>query len=351
MERYQDAVESYNEALALDPNYGDAWNECGTALAYLGRYEESVESYDRALLVNSNNASTWYNRGNVLVNLERNQEAVESYDRARAIDANQADTWNNRGAAFNNLGALEEALESYGKAAAIDPGNPSYRFNIASVQFTMARDKIALDEIEQYLKSRPMDANAWDVKGCLLLRLRVNQQALAAFERACTISPSNAMYHYHMGVVLKRLKRRQEAVRHFRLALQQDEDFQEAAEALQHMESERPTWWEWWFQDSWPRRIVGVTLSALLLTYAVMPLFGGNVVIAGGLTLNVGRSIQYYLLPVSLIGIVLLLPSILKWGRRTAEIDPLPSRQRPHLAPISAPTESGEEGRGHKNPD
>jgi hypothetical protein len=157
------------------------------------------------------------------------------------------------------------------------------------------------------------------------------------------------MYQNHTGVVLQRLKRKQEAVRHFRLALQQDEDFQEAAEALQHMESERPTWWDWWFQDSWTRRTVGIVLSALLLTYVVMPLFGGKVVIAGGLTLNVGQSIQYYILPVSLIAVILLLPSILKWGRHAAEIDLLPSRQEPQLAPISTPTEPSEEARVRTN--
>ena len=157
------------------------------------------------------------------------------------------------------------------------------------------------------------------------------------------------MYHYHTGVVLQRLRRKHEAARHFRLALQQDEDFQEAAEALRHMESERPTWWDWWFQDSWARRTVGLVLSALLLTYIVMPLFGGSVVIAGGLTLNVGQSIQYYILPVSLIAVILLLPSMLKWGRHAADIDPLPSRQEPQLAPISTPTEPSEEGRVRTN--
>ena len=196
-----------------------------------------------------------------------------------------------------------------------------------------------------------MDANAWDMKGCLLLRLRSNQEALAAFERACAISPANAMYHYHTGVVLQRLRRKLEAVRHFRLALQQVEDFQEAAEALQQMESERPTWWDWWFLDSWARRSVGIVLSTLLLVYIIMPLFGGQVVIAGGLTLNVGQSIQYYILPVSLIAVILLLPSILKWGRRAADIDPLPSKQEPQLAPISTPTEPSEEGRGQTKPE
>jgi tetratricopeptide (TPR) repeat protein len=310
-----------------------------------------VESYDRALLTNPNNAATCYNRGNALVNLEHHQEALESYDRAKALDPTQADTWNNRGVALNNLGALEEALGSYERAAAIDQNNPSYQFNIASVQFTMSRDKAALGAIENYLKAKPLDANAWDMKGCLQLQLRSLQESLAAFERACAISPANAMYHYHTAVVLQRLRRKQEAVRHFRIALQQSQDFHEAEEALQQMESERPTWWDWWFHDSWARRAVGAVLSGLLLTYMVMPLFGGQVVIAGGLTLNVGQSIQYYILPVSLIAVILLLPSILKWGRRAAEIDPLPSRQEPQLAPISAPTETGEEGRVRTRPE
>ncbi len=60
---------------------------------------------------------------------------------------------------------------------------------MASVHFTTGRDKAALDAIEQYLKVRPLDADAWDMKGCLLLRAHANREAMAAIERACAISP------------------------------------------------------------------------------------------------------------------------------------------------------------------
>ena len=46
--RYEEAIECYDKAIELDPDYADAWKHKGDALYELGRYEEAIECYDKA---------------------------------------------------------------------------------------------------------------------------------------------------------------------------------------------------------------------------------------------------------------------------------------------------------------
>ncbi|HAC63794.1 MAG TPA: hypothetical protein DCF68_09705, partial [Cyanothece sp. UBA12306] len=46
---YQEAIEAWNKALEIKPDYDEAWNNRGIALGNLGRYEEAIASYDQAL--------------------------------------------------------------------------------------------------------------------------------------------------------------------------------------------------------------------------------------------------------------------------------------------------------------
>jgi tetratricopeptide (TPR) repeat protein len=65
--RYQEAIEYYDRALAMDPNDVSALNNKGNALGDLGRYQEAIEYYDRALAIDPNDADALYNKGNPFV--------------------------------------------------------------------------------------------------------------------------------------------------------------------------------------------------------------------------------------------------------------------------------------------
>jgi tetratricopeptide (TPR) repeat protein len=55
LSRIEEAIECYNKALDIHPNYFEALKDKGLALDRLGRYEEAIECYDRALKVIPNN--------------------------------------------------------------------------------------------------------------------------------------------------------------------------------------------------------------------------------------------------------------------------------------------------------
>jgi protein O-GlcNAc transferase len=72
----------------------------------LKRYEEALTSYDRAIAIKPDYAEAYYNRGNALQELKRLEEALASYDRAIEIKPDYAEAYSNRGNALKELKRL-----------------------------------------------------------------------------------------------------------------------------------------------------------------------------------------------------------------------------------------------------
>lgn len=103
LRRFDEALESYNRALAIEPGNADALNNCGLLLYELQRFDDALECYDRALAASPDFAKALNNRGNTLQTLGRLDEALESYDRALAIEPNLTETLHNRAEALRSL--------------------------------------------------------------------------------------------------------------------------------------------------------------------------------------------------------------------------------------------------------
>jgi tetratricopeptide (TPR) repeat protein len=98
--------------------------EIGNALCKLGRYEEAISSYDAALAIKPDYPAALYNKGFVLGNLGRYEEAISSYDAALAIKPDYHDALAARGKTFLFLGAIEQAKEDFQRAGALQPDDP-----------------------------------------------------------------------------------------------------------------------------------------------------------------------------------------------------------------------------------
>jgi len=124
-----EALASYDRAIAIKPDYAKAHNNRGNALKELKRWDEALASYDRAIAIKPDYADAYSNRGNALNELKRLDEALASYDRAIAIKPDYADAYSNRGVALQELKRLDEALASYDRAIAIKPDDAEAYWN------------------------------------------------------------------------------------------------------------------------------------------------------------------------------------------------------------------------------
>jgi len=65
-----------------EPENADAWHSLGGAYGYLNRYNDAVEAYRQAIKINPENADAWHNLGVAYYKLNRYNDAIEAYRQA-----------------------------------------------------------------------------------------------------------------------------------------------------------------------------------------------------------------------------------------------------------------------------
>lgn len=82
---YEQAAESYAEALKLDPSLLEGWLNMGNALFFLGRYQESLDAYNAALRLAPQNENALHGKSRALLALNRTDESNDTMEAARII--------------------------------------------------------------------------------------------------------------------------------------------------------------------------------------------------------------------------------------------------------------------------
>ena len=118
------ALEFLGKALDSDPENKlahVAHMNMGFALTQLGNLEDALTSYERAIAIKPDYAEAYCNRGAVQESLRRASAALASYDRAIEINPAYADAYFNRGNILRELREFAAAIASYDKAIALNP--------------------------------------------------------------------------------------------------------------------------------------------------------------------------------------------------------------------------------------
>jgi tetratricopeptide (TPR) repeat protein len=88
----------------------------GQALLNMDKLEEALEQFDEALRLEPRNIEAWIKRGTALERLQRIDEAITSYDQAIAIDGSTATAYLFKAGVYNRQKKYAEALQCYEKA-------------------------------------------------------------------------------------------------------------------------------------------------------------------------------------------------------------------------------------------
>lgn len=115
MNQHDRAIASFDEALKSKDD-ADVRYQKGNSLAALGNMAGAIEQYDAALKLNPNFADAWNNRGNALGVSGRPAEAIASFDKGIALNPNAANVYCNRGLARNGNGDRAGACADWKKA-------------------------------------------------------------------------------------------------------------------------------------------------------------------------------------------------------------------------------------------
>jgi Flp pilus assembly protein TadD len=153
--RYQDAIESYKQAIRFKPDYADAHYNLGVAYGALSRWQDAVEPYKQAIRIKPDYAKAHYNLGVSYEGLGRYQDAIEAYKQAIRIKPDYADAYLNLGVTYYKLGRYQDAVEPYNQAIRIKPDFAMAHYNLG-VAYLVTGDKDSA--LEEYKILKTLDA-------------------------------------------------------------------------------------------------------------------------------------------------------------------------------------------------
>jgi tetratricopeptide (TPR) repeat protein len=220
--RYEEALASCDAALALEPNYIEAYNSRGIVLRHLQRSTEALASFERALELRPSAAELHNNRGNVLRRLQRLPDALASFERAIELQPRFAMAYNNRGLVLQALHRYEEAAASYERALALHADYADAHNNLGTLQYELGQAAAALASWRRALQLQPGMKGLHGNLSNALRDLERPEEALAEGELAIRDDPASAVNHCNRGNALFDLARFAEAIASYDRAVELD---------------------------------------------------------------------------------------------------------------------------------
>ena len=211
LEAYGNAGVRCAALIAANPGSARAHAKMGLALAGQGRLEEALASYDRAVALEPDRAVTHLGRARALAGTGRSDEALAAYDRALEIDPSLAEAHLRKGDLLAGMGRAHDALASCDSALGID--GEAYRAHLlrGDLLGKMGRNEEALAAYDRAIALDGTYAKAHCRKAELLASLGRTDDALYFYNRAVEFDPRYARALAGKGSVLARMGRTAES--------------------------------------------------------------------------------------------------------------------------------------------
>ena len=192
--RRHEALPHLHEALRLNPQFPNAWENLGHLHRELGQAPEALSAYKRAAELQPDDPGALHRLASMLVETCQYSEAIDLFQRALKIRPDFYPALHNLALAFQRSGKLEESVATFQRAITLHP---------------------QLAELHNRLGSAWLESRRFD-------------EAAAAFSRAIQLRPDLADAHFNLGFVFQHTERLDQAIASYRTALSINPQFKEA---------------------------------------------------------------------------------------------------------------------------
>ena len=224
----QEMIPWLRKAIAVNPNYAEAYSNLGIALTSQGDLQAAIDSFRQALAIKPHYPEAYFNLGIALKEQGNLQAAIDCYRQALAINPNYPQAYNNLGIYLKEQGDLQAAIDAFHQALAIKPHYPEAYFNLGIALKEQGNLQAAIDAYRQALAINPNHAEAYNNLGIALKKQGDLQAAIDAYRKALAIKPNYAETYNNLGIVLKKQGDLQVAINAYRKALAINSNYAEA---------------------------------------------------------------------------------------------------------------------------
>ena len=249
---YTDAIDQYSEAIALDPNFDDAYINRARAYSNIGDHASAARDFDRALAFNEKDhelyylsAKEWYLVGNsrvalaklnqaisskrnfleayqlraeVNMDLKNYEQALEDYQKCLKIDKDDEGFYH-LGTAYEKMAMLNEAEGSYLQSIDENDRVPETFYALARVQVQLNKYEEALGSVRQMLALDPGNLEGILLQSKIQAAMGNYPKAIETLSMASVESPMESSIYLHRGDVYRMMNQQSNAIIDYTRAL------------------------------------------------------------------------------------------------------------------------------------
>jgi tetratricopeptide (TPR) repeat protein len=185
-EWYSAALEILDETTKKYPRFVDGWLKKASIYGTdLGNYENALEVYEQALTLRPNYPKIMKAQAAFFTRFKKYEKALEVYNSLLEIEPNNIELLGNTGKTLIELNQLEKANITFDKILAHDPSSSTALCSKGDICFKQDLFEKALNFYNQSLKSNQDSYYVWEQKGIVLEKMNQEDEAKIAYDNAC----------------------------------------------------------------------------------------------------------------------------------------------------------------------
>ena len=215
LNRYDEAVKFIDAAIAIYPQYEDAYHNKIVLLKKMGKADFVIDVLQEATRHIKQSQRLYFQLHQHLQTAEHFDEALVAIDQFILLKGDLVEGYNNRGNTLLSLKQIKEALASYKQALSINPKYTLALCNAGNAYLMLNQINEALATYKQVLLIDTKHAHALCNVGNVYLLLNEPLKALASCDAALAIEPNLLAALNNRASALKQLKRFDEALQEY----------------------------------------------------------------------------------------------------------------------------------------
>ncbi len=198
---YDEAIDYFDRALQLDPDFADAYNNMGVAFFENDEPGMALENYNRAIRLKPDYYEAIMNRSNAFSELGRVESALADLEVIRQAFPDTSIVHFARGLVLTKAKDYNRAIGAFNMAGQIDQSNVEVPVNIGTIHYYQKNFDSAKYFLDIALKIDPTQGSAYNTLALIAMDEMNSSLALELINKALDQAPDDPYFLNNRGFI------------------------------------------------------------------------------------------------------------------------------------------------------